>query len=360
MFFVFALEFASIDTSRAFFRAESRVSRDLAVLTANRTSGGLVVDAFSGTGARAVRYATDLDCRVVANEPNLDSGLFENVRGLRVETRHEDATELLRSIKADVVDADSFGLSFDVGAAVAAANDRGIVLLATTGAAAAGAGGPAGRRAMLARLGATAGTPHNEIGLRILAGRAVASAAQAGDALVPLWCLYSPHGPVFRVAGRVFRRRKSAARDLFHRYYRFVDDARPLDWDSLGAASGNVSGPLWTGPLHDRDTLADMTWDARDRGWLGGGVLEKTLTLMSAEVKDPALDAVPLAFSLDHVARLAGVRTPPRDDFARALQTRGFRAAPTHLDRKALRTTAPLDACVRLASECYRSSSSSA
>ena len=145
-------EFAGValDVSSAFFRSESRLSRDVAVLAAEYALRGVgrrcaVVDAFAGSGARSLRYARDVNggaVDVTCNEPNDETRLRNNVAALRstsatFRVESGDATALLASSagRFDVVDADSFGLSFDVGAAVAAARDGGLVLGTTTGAA---------------------------------------------------------------------------------------------------------------------------------------------------------------------------------------------------------------------------------
>ena len=382
-------EFEALNVSGAFFRGESRLSRDLAVLAAevacNEVDAPLIVDAFAGAGSRALRYARDVSNtrkRIIANEPNPETELGSNVGDRNIEIRHQDASRFLRELAVDreaaVVDVDSFGISFDVADAVNAVRDDGIVLLATTGAAAAGTRGVGARRSLRARLGCTAadcGEAQNEFGLRALLGRAAAVANAAGDALSVVCSLYSTHGPVFRVIATVRRKNNDRekrylfhrARDAFLEYHRYFHvcsscgHVTPVDGDDLGtivcadcgSRDGDIAGPLWTGPLYDGDALRQMQSDALERGWLrdtpAGRQLRSTLDLMLDEVHDPRLFPVPLYTSIDAVARRAKLPTPRIDDLSTALRRRGFAVAKTHIDPKGLRTDAPMSACISAA-----------
>ena len=49
---------------------------------------------------------------------------------------------------------------------------------------------------------------------------------------------------------------------------------------------------------------------------------------------------------MDDVARRAGVRTPSVKGLVAALEAEGFRAASTHVEGKAVKTDAPMAACI--------------
>ena len=143
-----------LDLSLAFFREEGRPARDLAMLACSYALKSRprvrVLDACAGAGARTLRYLRDLpsDVEVLANEPNDGTQLEANCRNFKEVTfASGDAGELLaRNPRSfDVVDVDSFGLSGDPALAIQAAADGGVILIATTGAAAAGARGKAAR-----------------------------------------------------------------------------------------------------------------------------------------------------------------------------------------------------------------------
>jgi tRNA (guanine26-N2/guanine27-N2)-dimethyltransferase len=107
----------------------------------------------------------------------------------------------------DVVDVDVHGSdSAAIGPALDAARFGGMLYLTSTDGFSAGGKRPA--RALAAYGAFTRAHPFcNEQGLRMLIGVAVREAATRGMAVQPLFSLYSPHGPVFRVMVRVTRRR---------------------------------------------------------------------------------------------------------------------------------------------------------
>ena len=110
-----------------------------------------------------------------------------------------------------------------------------------------------------------------------------------------------------------------------------------------------VAGPVWAGPLHDFNAIEAMRADAVQRGWLGdrgyGRKLGRLLDTLVDESRDAELDAS-LFISLDDVARRAGVRTPSKGGLVAALDKAGFRAASTHVEGKAVKTDAPMAACI--------------
>ena len=109
---------------------------------------------------------------------------------------------------------------------------------------------------------------------------------------------------------------------------------------------------MWAGPLHDFRAIAAMRADAEERGWVGdrgyGRKLGRLLDTLVDESRDADLDAS-LFISLDDVARRAGVRTPSKGGLVAALDKAGFRAASTHVEGKAVKTDAPMAACLAAA-----------
>ena len=358
-----------LDLSLAFFREEGRPARDLAVLACSYALESKkrvrVLDACAGAGARTLRYLRDLpsDVEVLANEPNDGTQLVENCRNFdNVDFASGDADKLLeRNPRSfDVVDVDSFGLSGDPALAIQAAADGGVILIATTGAAAAGARGKAARAALKKRLGCAAcKTPaQNELGLRMLLGAAARAASNDDAVLRPLFAHYAAHGPVFRVAAVVDR----SGADADAKAEQFLVCCRSCGQAAFSAsmetrcgACGEdpgedaVAGPLWAGPLHDFNAIAAMRAGAEARGWVGdrgyGRKLARLLDTLVDESRDADLDAS-LFISLDDVARRAGVRTPSKGGLVAALDKAGFRAASTHVEGKAVKTDAPMAACI--------------
>lgn len=135
--------------TRAFFNPHGRLQRDLTVLCLQehaqtlRPAGDsyVIVDAMSGTGVRAIRYAKEVGgaTRVVANDacPEAANVIRRNcaLSGARVEVHCEDATALLRSLAGTVsaVDLDPFGsCAPQLAAAVAALVPGGLLCASCT------------------------------------------------------------------------------------------------------------------------------------------------------------------------------------------------------------------------------------
>ncbi|GLI68777.1 hypothetical protein VaNZ11_013268 [Volvox africanus] len=129
-----------------------------------------------------------------------------------------------------------------------------------------------------------------------------------------------------------------------------------------------LSGPLWTGPLHDAAELQAMAAEAASRGWTGFGLdaaatphlqnrvkssrnvrpLEELLEVLLEEA-DPRLP--PGFFSIDESVARRLVRPPSRDGLIAALRQEGFAAARCHLEARAFRTNACMVDVLRVAEE---------
>ncbi|GLC35987.1 hypothetical protein PLESTF_001246700 [Pleodorina starrii] len=139
--------------------------------------------------------------------------------------------------------------------------------------------------------------------------------------------------------------------------------------DATGASTPLVlSGPLWTGPLHDEGELRAMAAEANRRGWTGFGLdaeaaphlrnrakssrnvrpLEELLAVLIEEA-NPHLP--PGFFSIDDSVARRLARPPPRDALIEALRAEGFAAARCHLEARAFRTDACMADVLRVAEE---------
>ena len=113
------------------------------------------------------------------------------------------------------------------------------------------------------------------------------------------------------------------------------------------ASAPKVSGPLWLGPMHDAAYVAAMSTEAEARGW------DEAVTLlgrMAAEAEAEAGGAL-LFYHLGEVERVvaaAGLSQPPLARLVRWLRAAGFAASPSHMESKALKTTASLAEIVQI------------
>uniref|UniRef100_A0ACD5YE61 Uncharacterized protein n=1 Tax=Avena sativa TaxID=4498 RepID=A0ACD5YE61_AVESA len=213
----------SFDPGSAFYRSDSALGRDLAVLAAtlhrqsrpDPSSPFLCLDAMCGSGVRALRYlaqagadfvwandASDaLRPVVVANLSRLHLSHGDGQR--RWVVSHLDATRLLaerylRREYFDVIDVDSFGSEAEyIRAAFLSLKIGGLAYLTSTDwRSARGYGG----KCSLSSYGAyIRPVPYpNEIGLRMLIGGAARESAMLGFHIKPVFSYYASHGPIYR------------------------------------------------------------------------------------------------------------------------------------------------------------------
>lgn len=204
----------------------------------------------------------------------------------------------------------------------------------------------------------------NELGLRMLIGGAVRDASVLGFHVSPLFSYYSYHGPIFRVMLQVNRGKIPANKHYgFISYCNKCGNSQAFSWDQLGkfccvctgevSPSLVVSGPLWTGPLHDTAYVSEMLHLAEQWKWVGTGVdtcmdLEKLLVTMIDE-SDPRL---PYGYiKLDEVAKRAKINSPPLKDMMDAMRKEGYAVSRSHIKPNAIKTNCPMSVCIRIARE---------
>eukprot|EP00262_Sarcandra_glabra_P004818 TRINITY_DN16054_c0_g5_i1.p1 TRINITY_DN16054_c0_g5~~TRINITY_DN16054_c0_g5_i1.p1 ORF type:complete len:438 (+),score=41.41 TRINITY_DN16054_c0_g5_i1:23-1336(+) len=373
------------ETGDSFFRSESAVGRDLAILSASmykKSKGSLrVLDAMCGCGIRSLRYLAQARADFVwANDANEEyrktivSNLSHEVRvsvegDRRWVVTHLDANRVLAESYIqrdffDLVDVDSFGSGTSwLGSAFSALKLDGLLYITSTDGYSSGGHRP---HHSLASYGAyVRPMPYsNEVGLRMLIGGAAREAAAMGFYLLPLFSYYSYHGPVFRVMLRVNRGKLPE-----NSYYGFISycnrcgNSQAISWGKLGqiccpCSNGEVShslvvsGPLWTGPLHDSVYVTDMLKLAEQWGWASSGTegldLEKLLKQMIDE-SDPKL---PFGYiKLDEVASRAKVNSPPLRAMMSALHKEGYAVSRSHIASNAIKTNCPMAKCIQIARE---------
>ncbi|KAF5836780.1 S-adenosyl-L-methionine-dependent methyltransferase [Dunaliella salina] len=401
----------------------SRDLSTLAAAVHKRRSGSLkVLDLMAGSGIRSARYmkqagadvwCNDLDPRLRETQvmnllcPDLEAkdqssneeallskahilrpgGLNRDVWeweqrgvGANIRVSQVDATRILTACFLnedfyDVIDIDSFGSdSRFIGSSLDAVKHGGLLYLTSTDGFSAGGHRPA---RSLAAYGAfvRAGLPSsNENGLRMLIGVAVREGAVRGLKVTPVFSLYSFHGPVFRAMLRVTRSSQWPHKDYgFIGYCHVHGQTSKVPWKDLSGAvctccglskKGkplSLSGPIWTGPLHDRDELQSIADEAAARGWQGYSFddgsqwsqnkarelrskkngpqrLEDVLQVMLGEA-DERLK--PGFMNMEYLGKHL-MSYPPRDVLIAELRSKGFAASRSHLETKAFRTSATL------------------
>lgn len=109
-----------------------------------------------------------------------------------------------------------------------------------------------------------------------------------------------------------------------------------------------VSGPLWTGPLHNSPHLTEMMSLADQWGWFGDGEgknLEKLLKQMIDE-SDPKL---PVGYlNADEIASRAKLNLPPLSVIMNSLHEGGYAVSRSHIAPNAIKTDCPMVECVKI------------
>jgi tRNA (guanine26-N2/guanine27-N2)-dimethyltransferase len=334
-----------------FYNPGMALNRDLSVLLveahAKATGREIdVLDALAGTGARSARLAHEVAAPVIVHANDGDPASVQAIRraaeanaipAQRLTIAEGDAYVRLASRRYDVVDLDPYGSPMPFADAAARAVRHGGLVCATatdTGALA-GAFPKACRRRYDAHHGLNPAPWRSEVGLRILAGALVRSAARFDRAAIPV--LSVSHGHWMRVVVRVEDSKGAGDASLRH-----LGDAW-MDEDGLAQVGPKApaqvksrwAGPLWTGPLHDKALVAAMAEAAADgRPLARRKEVEALLALFQAEAPAPAFWMVPDLFQ----ARWG--QPPRRDALIERLRKAGHVAERSHLDPQGVRTDA--------------------
>ncbi|KAI5076260.1 hypothetical protein GOP47_0008325 [Adiantum capillus-veneris] len=317
----------------------------------------------------------------VSRHAEHETEMDESSINIRWQVCHEEAARLLSKCNLnldfyDFIDIDSFGSdSFFLGPALSALRFGGLLFVTSTDGFSSGGHRPYNSLAQYGTF--MRPMPYaNELGLRMLMGAVVKEAAVRNMSVTPIFSVYAPHGPVFRV---LLRATAGKPQKIMH--YGFIyycnkcGDSRIVEWEKLGSTccpcsdkvsdSLKMSGPLWTGPLHNTEDIQDMIGLANEWGWisdlndqesaihLSGGRRKKKqeklweLLNIMMEESHPKL---PFGFiSLDEIAKRGKVQSPRRETFIKALRNEGYIASRSHVCSNAVKTNCSMTSCLALA-----------
>lgn len=341
---------AARDAEAPFYNPAMGLNRDLSVLLLQAEAAARgreldVADVLAGTGARSLRLANEVDAPLVVHANDADpKALAALERGRTANTIPSDRLQViegpahafLAGRRFDAVDVDPFGSPAPfVDAAVRATRHDGLVCLTATD-----TGALCGTYPKACRRRYGAEPLHRpawraEAGLRILQAAVVRAAGRFDRSAAPVFAVAEGHW--MRVVMRIRDSRRGA--DAAARSLGWVQEDPATGGAVLRDASGprgEVGGPLWTGPLHDRGLVASMRDAAADRVLAAGDAVTRLLDRFVAEA-----DAPPFWVPLPGLAkRLGWTEAPRRDALMAALEDAGFHATRTHLDPQGIRTDA--------------------
>ncbi len=343
-----------------FFNPVMRLNRDISVLVARVSDCGSMLDAFSATGIRGLRYALETDASeiwmndisrdafelmVVNSALNLPgasieiSGFQAFIRGERNEMviTRRDANALMGEMfrSFDMVDLDPFGSPVEfLDSALRSVKRRGLLAVtATDTGVLCGAYTKACMKKYLAR--PLRGELCHETGLRILIGTVVRYAAKYDLGVKVLLAYYRDH--YFRIFLELesgARRALNSLKNLGYVYY-----TGPVEFKyELGflPSGRDAYGPMWMGPLKDEDFVEKILIECRKNSF----VSDDTCSFVELIAKE--LD-VPLFYDTHSIARRLGSRPVKVSELIEKLRENGFMATRTHISPRGIKTTAGLE-----------------
>lgn len=322
-----------------FYNREMGFSRDVSILLLEALGSDVrrVLDGLSSTGVLGIRFALEAGggFEITLNDRRRDAQrlIRKNIRlnGVRGATvSGEDLNVLLNQGHFDYVDVDPFGSPIPfLDGALRALRPKGYLAVTATDTAALSGAYP---RTCLRRYGAMPArvTFRHEVGVRILVGAVVRSAAKYDLAAKPLLAFWRGHYyRSFFAIDSGARRADSVLEGIG--YVDYLDGARTV------GTRGDI-GPLWTGSLYSGELLERV----KVKDYMLGTVSRYH------EVWSEEAEAPPLFYTTDEVASRLHVSPPSVDAAMEALVEAGFVAHRTTFHPKGIKTTATWDEILRL------------
>ena len=311
-----------------FYNPTMELNRDISISLLNTFHFRRVLDGLAASGIRGIRFALETDAGEVHindRDPRAVELIRKNaeINGADAVIHSRDINALVSETGFDYIDVDPFGTPVPfMDAAKRSLSRRGVLAItATDTAVLCGAYPKVCRRRYMAN------PVHNwcmhEAGLRILTGYAVRLAATHDIGLRPVLSYSADH--YFRAYLRVEKGATKADRAL--------ESIGTMGFDGLVWKEGGEHGPMWMGPLFDREILERMRVEDH---FGSGGRMEKLLSLWKEE-----RDMPPCFHESPEIASHLSVSSPPMETILGGLREMGYRATRTHFSPTGFRTDAP-------------------
>ncbi len=329
-----------------FYNPRMELARDATVLLSKVLPVSRYLDAMGATGVRGLRIAKECEVPVTINDrdPQAVDLIRRNseILGVPVEVVSSDANSLLSGRVFEAVDIDPFGSPAPFIDSALKGCGRFLFVTATDTAPLCGAHRNAGIRRYFAI--ALNNEYHAETGLRILLGFIAREAARYDRGIEPLFSYAREH--YCRVHLRLLRGARMADRSLSMMGYVLQCPSCIFRTHTTGILPSHEEcpycrnalvpvGPLWTGPLHDRNLLDRLHESISSSGFRLGGELRKLVDTCRNELD------IPHHYDYHGLARYFHISPPPIDDVIHSLRSRGYEASRAHFSGTAVKTIAP-------------------
>lgn len=329
-----------------FFNPRMKLNRDVCVVVARglMREGIAFLDLLAGTGAKGLRVAGEAGCSVALNDANQAAYelILKNaeLNNLHVRVYNKNANLLLQETRGiNFIDIDPFGtpVPFLDNSLLALRKGGYLGVTATDTAPLCGVH----PKACLRKYWSVSLKTDfcHELGLRILVGYAVRTAAKYSLGVSCLLAHYREH--YFRAYLRVARGRKKADEALSkmgYLYYcprcmerEYSREPLPRARKCSCGAAYRIAGPLWLGKLVEKNFLRGLLPEA---AYLKDGEAIRTLTLLQEELE------VPFYYDLHRLCKAVKTEVPPIKHVLEELEAHGFEASRTHFSPTAVKTNA--------------------
>jgi tRNA (guanine26-N2/guanine27-N2)-dimethyltransferase len=336
--------------SGVFYNPVQELNRDITVgvLRAVADDCDSYLDAMTASGVRAVR-AADAGYDVTGCDVDDDAVELarQNLRanGLAGDIVHRDANAHMHEHRHDVVDLDPFGTPVPFADAAFRSGRRYVCVTATDTAPLCGAHFESGVRSY----GAVPRNTefHSEMGLRVLLGALVRTAARYDLAAHPVLSHVSSH------YARTYLRLESGARAADGRLERlgYVDHCQQCLWrradetlvaDPVGECpncgqSTWTAGPLWLGPAHETDFLEAVAASIPD-AFGTAETARELLATIGGELHRPT------HYDQHRLYKRWSEPNIGMDEFLELLRAAGYAASRTHYGGTTFKTDADVAA----------------
>jgi tRNA (guanine26-N2/guanine27-N2)-dimethyltransferase len=354
---------ARFETGDAFYNERMEMNRDITVAVLRAWKGRVdretpsYLDANAASGVRGVRASlAGYDATLTDRSDEAVELARRNVEENGVDARvlHEDANVAMRRSRYDVVDVDPFGSPIPFADATFNSADSLACFTATDTAPLCGAHDSGVRRYTCRPLN----TPyHAEMGLRVLIGALVRTAARYDVAATPVLSHSSDHykrtyltleegakvsNEALGGIGFLSHCSDCGARDAHDAADAAVPETDKRDCDC--GAERDVAGPLWVGAVREPDFVDDVLEELDEEM----GTYDRAKETLRG-VRDE-LDT-PTHYDHHEVCKRAGETPSKLDAFLERLRDAGYEATEAHYSGTAFKTDASHDALAELVAE---------
>ncbi|MDO9522520.1 MAG: tRNA (guanine(10)-N(2))-dimethyltransferase [Methanocorpusculum sp.] len=331
-----------------FYNTKMEFNRDMTVLLTKIIQPADYLDAMAATGVRGLRIANEAGIPVTINDRDEQAVRIIKANaeklGGSITVTCDDANRLMCTERFDSIDLDPFGTPVPFLDAASRAAKHYLFVTATDTAPLCGAHFKAGCRRYFA-------TPRNteyhaEVGLRMMMGTMARELVKYDRGMKPILSFAKSHyfRSHVRVLGRVSAADETMGQIGFVMQcpkclYRAEQKGALYPKTHVCPYCGVESvpvGPLWMGPLQEKEILAEMLTVLPDMQFGTKRQMEKLLTFLLAEPETCTY------YDYHIVSRNMKVSPPNMEELIASLNEAGYYTTRTHFCDTGIKTTASL------------------